>query len=150
MLATPLLPHPSLMVAQAFKHRTEGEALRGRLEFYGNYPRQRADLVSTLYTRLDTPALIVFSGDVHHGSVIDGLYVHGASRWAIDHKGGDWAMRIAQVTSSPIKNIKHELVKQLGVSSQGNIGESLIRSTRTSTRPPRRARSSPCGRTRRI
>jgi hypothetical protein len=30
------------------------------------------------------------------------------------------------VTSSPIKNVKHDLVKQLGLSSQGNIGESLI------------------------
>jgi hypothetical protein len=108
VLPTPLLPHPSLMVAQSYKIRTKGK-LVGDYEFYGNNPQQRADLVNFLHDLLDPPALIVFSGDVHHGSVIDGLYVRGRTRQAIDKGRGDWAMRIAQVTSSPIKNIKKDV-----------------------------------------
>lgn len=108
VLPTPLLPHPSLMVAQNHKHAKEGKA-KADFEFYGNNPQQRADLINFLHILLDTPALIVFSGDVHHGSVIDGLYVHGKTREAIDKGGGDWAMRIAQVTSSPIKNVKADV-----------------------------------------
>ena len=105
VLPTPLLPHPSLMVAQNAKRLKRGK-YETDFEFYGNHPEQRADLINFLHTRLKPPALIVFSGDVHHGSVIDGLYVHGSTRKAIEQGHGDWAMRIAQVTSSPIKNIK--------------------------------------------
>jgi hypothetical protein len=131
VLPTPLLPHRSLMWAQKHEYRWPEARYKGDYEFYGNNPGQRAELVLFLRQLLEPPALIVFSGDVHHGSVINGLYVHGKTKDAIYGGKGDWGMRIAQVTSSPIKNVKHNVyVKEHGVgpisTDHGNAGESLI------------------------
>jgi hypothetical protein len=120
VLPTPILPQRMMTSLQARKYPWPAKRYPGDWELYPNNPRQRADLIMFLKRLLDPPALIVFSGDVHHGSVINGLYVHGASKSAIESGKGDWAMRVVQITSSPIKNIKKELREY------GNIGESLI------------------------
>jgi hypothetical protein len=129
VLPTPLLPHRSMMYIQDKKYDWPEERYEGDFEWYGNHPAQRAELIGFLRERFNPPALIVFSGDVHHGSVIDGLYVHGASRSAIDGGDGDWAMRVAQITSSPIKNVKRDAYEShwyLGGTDAGNLGESVI------------------------
>jgi hypothetical protein len=130
VLPTPLLPHRGMMWAQQHEYDWPKNRYSGEFELYGNNPRQRAELVSFLHNLLDPPALVIFSGDVHHGSVIDGLYVHGKSRDAIDKGNGDWGMRVAQVTSSPIKNIKTRAYEEthwyLGGTDPGNAGETLV------------------------
>jgi hypothetical protein len=130
VLPTPLLPHRSMLVAQRKKFSWPQERYRGDYELYANNPAQRADLIWFLKSLLDPPALVVFSGDVHHGSAVDGLYVHGSSLDRIYRGQGDWAMRIAQVTSSPIKNVKKDAYLDdhwyLGGTDAGNAGETLI------------------------
>jgi hypothetical protein len=128
ILPTPLLQHRSSLWAQEHEYDWPEDRYEGDFEWYGNNPAQRAELISFLRRDLDPPALIVFSGDVHHGSVIDGLYVQGASRDAIYAGRGTWAMRVVQVTSSPIKNVKADvyLKRQWFGTDLGNAGESLI------------------------
>jgi hypothetical protein len=129
VLPTPLLPHRSMMYIQDKKYSWPRDRYEGDFEWYGNNPAQRAELIGFLREKFNPPALIVFSGDVHHGSVIDGLYVHGASRSAIDSGDGDWAVRVLQITSSPIKNVKRDAYEShwyLGGTDAGNIGESVI------------------------
>jgi hypothetical protein len=55
---------------------------------------------------------VVFSGDVHFGSVVNGLLAHGRDQNTIRAGRGDWSLRIAQVTSSPIKNHKAEAFEE--------------------------------------
>jgi hypothetical protein len=69
---------------------------------------------------------------VHFGSVVDGIYAHGASRDDIDDGKGDWAVRVLQITSSPIKNVKKNAFVDkrwwtLGETDAANAGESTIR-----------------------
>jgi hypothetical protein len=128
VLPTPLLQHRSSLWAQQHEYDWPEDRCEGDFEWYGNNPAQRAELISFLRREFDPPALVIFSGDVHHGSVIDGLYVQGASRDAIYSGRGTWAMRVVQVTSSPIKNVKADVYverKWFGT-DLGNAGESLI------------------------
>jgi hypothetical protein len=78
----------------------------GDYELYGNNSGQRPDLVWFLRSVLDPPALVVLSGDVHHGFVIDGLYAGARTVDEIYRGRATWAMRVVQITSSAIKNIK--------------------------------------------
>jgi hypothetical protein len=130
VLPTPLLPHRSMLWVQKDKHPWPKERYQGDWELYANNPAQRADLIWFLKGLLDPPALVIFSGDVHHGSAVDGLYVHGDALDRIYKGRGDWAMRIAQITSSPIKNIKKDAYLDthwyFGGTDAGNAGESLI------------------------
>jgi hypothetical protein len=128
VLPTPLLNHRSSLWAQAHEYDWPKDRYEGDFEWYGNYPAQRAELIAFLRRDLDPPALVVFSGDVHHGSVIDGLYAHGMSRDAIYDGHGDWAVRVVQVTSSPVKNVNRAYQSHwyLGGTDKGNIGESVI------------------------
>jgi hypothetical protein len=128
VLPTPLLQHRSSLWAQQHEYDWPEDRCEGDFEWYGNNPAQRAELISFLRREFDPPALVIFSGDVHHGSVIDGLYVQGASRDAIYSGRGTWAMRVVQVTSSPIKNVKADVYvkRQWFGTDLGNAGESLI------------------------
>jgi hypothetical protein len=124
VLPTPLLPHRILPHAQRSKGinidlvkllqrsfpldikgaETPRVRYSGDYELYPNHPLQRDELVAFLHYLVEPSALIILSGDVHCGSVVNGLYVHGKNADAIRTGKGDWGMRIAQVTSSPIKN----------------------------------------------
>jgi hypothetical protein len=130
VLPTPLLQHRSSLWAQDHEYDWPEDRCEGDFEWYGNNPAQRAELISFLRRDLDPPALVVFSGDVHHGSVIDGLYAQGASRNDIYAGKGTWAMRVVQVTSSPIKNIKSDVYLEkkwyAGGTDIGNLGESIL------------------------
>jgi hypothetical protein len=130
VLPTPFLNHRSSLWAQEFEYKWPRDRYEGDFEWYGNYPAQRAELIAFLRRDFDPPTLVVFSGDVHHGSVIDGLYAHGASRDAIYDGHGTWAMRVIQVTSSPIKNVKRSVYFEkrwwLGGTDEGNVGESAV------------------------
>ena len=127
VLPTPLLPHRSSVFIQHRKYGTTPRRYEGDLEWYANYPAQRADLILFLRGLLEPEALVVFSGDVHHGSVIEGLYVEGASLQAVYSGRGTWAMPVAQVTSSPIKNIKTKAYERKWFGTDyGNVGESVI------------------------
>jgi hypothetical protein len=131
VLPTPLLPHRSMLYAQEKVYDWPKDRYEGDYEGYGNNPRQRADLIAFLRTLLNPPTLVVFSGDVHHGSVVDGLYVGGAPLDQIYRGKGKWAMRVIQVTSSPIKNIKVEAYVEphwtgLFQTDAGNVGELVV------------------------
>jgi hypothetical protein len=125
VLPTPLLPHRILGPAQLSKGididlvklvtkqplpitvtdaKNAHTRYAGDYELYTNQLLQRDELVTFLHYLIDPSALIIFSGDVHCGSVVNGLYVHGVNEDAIRAGNGEWGMRIAQVTSSPIKN----------------------------------------------
>lgn len=126
---TPFLPHRSMMFIQRKKYSFPKERYQGDFELYGNNPQQRAELVLWLHDRLNPPAVVFFSGDVHHGSVVSGRYAHGATLDKVRNGKGDWAIRIVQVTSSPIKNEKNAAYRDkiAKITDAGNIGESVIR-----------------------
>jgi hypothetical protein len=130
ILPTPFLQHRSSLWAQQHEYDWPRDRYEGDFEWYGNYPAQRPELIAFLRRTFDPPVLIVFSGDVHHGSVIDGLYVHGPDRETIYGGKGTWAMRVVQVTSSPVKNIKRDVYEEkhwyVGGTDYGNLGESLV------------------------
>jgi hypothetical protein len=146
VLPTPLLPHRVLCPAQwskglnvdLFKGLTlmptwstqgpEDPRVRyaGDYELYPNHLLQRDELVVFLHYLIDPTALIIFSGDVHCGSVVNGLYV-GTEDAAIRAGRGDWALRIAQVTSSPIKNQLPEDARRVIDELEGTPRSSGIR-----------------------
>lgn len=132
VLPTPFLAHRSLLQVQTGlvgkNYKFPQDRYLGDFELYGNNPRQRAELVYWLHQNFDPSALIIFSGDVHHGSVITGRYGHGSSLSQIRSGKADWVMRIAQITSSPIKNVKTDAYvnKKFVVTDAGNAGESLV------------------------
>jgi N-acetylmuramoyl-L-alanine amidase/D-alanyl-D-alanine carboxypeptidase len=109
VLPTPLLVHRSIPTARGFKRLDWPEdRYEGDFELYDDSRPQRADLIEFLHDELGLSALIVFSGDVHYGSLINGLFVNGWSKDQIHAGRRAWAMRVVQVTSSPIKNVKKE------------------------------------------
>src|SRR5439155_14999068 len=94
-------------------------------------PQQRGELILWLQRNFGPSAVVIFSGDVHHGSVVTGRYGYGSSLDKIKTGKADWAMRVVQVTSSPIKNVKTEAYEKkrwwtLWQTDAGNVGESLI------------------------
>jgi len=101
---TPFLPHNAMMMGQAFAYPFPEKRYEGDWELYANYPPQQAQLMDWLKERLDPSAVVFFSGDVHHGSVVSGRFARGATENQIKFGGAEWAIRIVQITSSPIKN----------------------------------------------
>jgi hypothetical protein len=131
VLATPFLPHRSMMYIQGDKYKWPKSRYQGDYELYGNNSRQRAELVLHLQGTFDPSALVIFSGDVHHGSVVTGRYAYGAKLDDIRNGKANWVMRIVQITSSPIKNEKkaayvHKRWWTFGQTDAGNVGESVI------------------------
>lgn len=131
VLPPPFLPHRSMLKAQEKVYDWPADRYEGDYESYGNEAEQRPDLIQFLRQVLDPPALVVFSGDVHHGSVVDGLYVGGARLDDIYRGRGKWAMRVVQVTSSAIKNVKQEAFEKkrwwtLFQTDAGNIGQVVV------------------------
>jgi hypothetical protein len=78
----------------------------------------------------DPRAVVVFSGDVHHGSVVDGMYVGGARLDDIYRGRGSWAVRVAQVTSSAIKNRNRNFTDKVWWTAfqtdAGNVGQVVV------------------------
>ena len=128
VLPTPLLDNRIMAKGQAKKYKWPGERYQGDYELYINNPKQRADLIRELRDQLDPPSIIVFSGDVHHGFVVSGLYVGAPTREAIDTAKGTWGIRVNQVTSSPIKNIHTAafVEKWKGITDPGNLAEEFV------------------------
>jgi GH25 family lysozyme M1 (1,4-beta-N-acetylmuramidase) len=131
VLPTPFLPHRSMMYIQKEEFKWPKDRYEGDFELYGNNPQQRAELVLWLEYNFAPSSLVILSGDVHHGSVITGRYGYGSSLQKIKTGQADWAMRIVQITSSPIKNVKSEAYEKkrwwtLWQTDAGNAGESLI------------------------
>ena len=119
------------MYIQKKQYEFPAKRYEGDHELYGNNPQQRADLVLWLQKNFGPAALVIFSGDVHHGSVVAGRYAYGASLNA------DWATRIVQITSSPIKNEKKAAYSEkrwwtAWQTDAGNVGESIIPQGNTS------------------
>ncbi|MGH8559666.1 MAG: hypothetical protein ACRESZ_19890, partial [Methylococcales bacterium] len=110
-------------------YRFPEQRYEGDYELYGNYPQQRAELVYWLQSNFKPSAIVFFSGDVHHGSVVTGRYAYGADLDRIRSGKADWVTRIVQITSSPIKNVNDKFVKTkwwlLGT-DKGNAGESIV------------------------
>jgi hypothetical protein len=100
---TPFLPHNAMMMGQAFQYPFPEKRYQGDWEFYANYPPQQAQLLDWL-TKLEPSAVVFFSGDVHHGSVVSGRFAHGTTEDKIKFGAAEWVIRIVQITSSPIKN----------------------------------------------
>jgi hypothetical protein len=131
VLATSFLPHRSMMYIQADRYKWPSRRYQGDYELYGNNSRQRAELVLHLQATFDPSALVIFSGDVHHGSVVTGRYGYGARLDDIRNGKANWVMRIVQITSSPIKNEKKDAYEKkrwwtLNQTDAGNVGESVI------------------------
>ncbi|MGB7292648.1 MAG: hypothetical protein WBD99_10790 [Thermodesulfobacteriota bacterium] len=131
VLPTPFLPHRSMMYIQKKEYTWPDDRYEGDYELYGNNSRQRAELVLWLQHHFGPSSLVILSGDVHHGSVITGRYGYGPSLDKIKAGKADWAMRVVQITSSPIKNVKKAAYEKkrwwtLWQTDAGNAGESLI------------------------
>lgn len=131
VLPTPFLPHRSMMYIQKKEFKWPEQRYEGDYELYGNNPQQRAELIWWLQRNFGPSALVIFSGDVHHGSVVTGRYGYGPSLDKIKAGKADWAVRVVQITSSPIKNVKTEAYEKkrwwtLWQTDAGNVGESLI------------------------
>lgn len=127
---TPFLPHRSMMWGQNHEYNFPKDRYEGDYELYANYPRQRSELVYWLRVNFQPSAIVFFSGDVHHGSVITGRYAYGADLDKVRGGKADWVTRIVQITSSPIKNINDKFVKTkwwlAHQTDAGNAGESLV------------------------
>src|SRR5206468_6489318 len=108
VLPTPFLPHRSMLYIQCKEYKWPGQRYEGDFELYGNNPQQRGELILWLQYNFGPSALVILSGDVHHGSVITGRYGYGPSLHKIKTGNADWATRIVQITSSPIKNVKSD------------------------------------------
>ena len=131
VLATPLLPHRSMMYIQGHEYKYPQQRYQGDYELYGNNSQQRAELVLYLQYHFDPSALVIFSGDVHHGSVVTGRYAYGAKIQDIKSGKANWVMRIVQITSSPIKNEKKAAYEKkrwwtAWQTDAGNVGESVV------------------------
>lgn len=131
VLPTPFFPHRSMMYIQKKEFKWPEQRYEGDYELYGDNPQQRAELILWLQRNFGPSAVVIFSGDVHHGSVITGRYGYGPSLDKIKAGKADWAVRVVQVTSSPIKNVKTEAYEKkqwwtLWQTDAGNVGESLI------------------------
>jgi hypothetical protein len=131
VLPTPFLGHRSMFFGQEHVYTWPRDRYEGDYELYGNNPDQRPDLILFFRDALNPTALVVLSGDVHHGSVIDGMYVGGRNLDDIYRGKATWAMRIVQITSSAIKNIKKDVFiddfsKVAWMTDKGNAGESLV------------------------
>lgn len=126
---TPFLDHRNLLWGQNHEYDFPRDRYEGDFEFYGNYAPQRAELIHWLYTNYKPSAAVFLSGDVHHGSVVTGRYGYGKTLEKIRGGKSDWVMRIVQITSSPIKNVKDLFVESkwwlLGT-DKGNAGESIV------------------------
>ncbi len=130
VLPTPLLPHRSMLKGQSHRYDWPKDRYEGDFESYGNNPSQRPDLIAFLRSVSDPPAVIVFSGDVHHGSVIDGLYVGGPDLNDIYRGKGTWGVKVAQITSSSIKNVNRNFTDTLWwtgfLTDAGNVAETVV------------------------
>jgi|GEM_PF-6488107 len=126
---TPFLPHRSMMWGQNHEYDFPSQRYEGEYELYGNYPQQRAELIDWLRKNFNPSAVVFFSGDVHHGSVITGRYAFGGNLDTIRSGKADSVTRIVQITSSPIKNVNDKFVTSkwwlLGT-DKGNAGESIV------------------------
>lgn len=128
---TPFLPHRSMMYIQDKEYSFPKDRYAGDFELYGNNPVQRAELVLWLQHHFGPSGLVFFSGDVHHGSVVSGRYAYGKDLDKIKAGKADWAMRIVQITSSPIKNEKNVAYRKkrwwtAWQTDAGNVGESVV------------------------
>ncbi|MEO7427594.1 MAG: hypothetical protein ABI036_20590 [Fibrobacteria bacterium] len=131
VLPTPLLPHRSMMYIQSKEYSWPRDAYEGDFEMYGNYAEQRAELMLWLRANYKPSALVIFSGDVHHGSVVTGRYAYGSKLDDINAGKADWVIRVVQITSSPIKNVKKVAYEKkrwwtAWQTDAGNVGESLV------------------------
>ena len=131
VLPTPFLPHRSLMYIQNREYNINTNRYEGDFEFYGNNPQQRAELILWLQIHFSPSALVILSGDVHHGSVVTGRYGYGKKLDDIRAGKADWVMRVVQITSSPIKNVKSAAYEKkrwwtAWQTDAGNVGESLV------------------------
>jgi len=103
---TPFLLPPYVLRGQQHKYKDlPNDRYEGDYELYANYPPQRGALMDWLHEHFAPAAIVIFSGDVHHGSVVSGRFAHGAKTEEITNGKADWVMRVVQITSSPIKNI---------------------------------------------
>ena len=125
VLPTPLLPHRMMVTAQAQKFSFPKQRYEADRELYANNPAQRAALMLWLHDTFNPSAVVIFSGDVHFGGVVSGRYGFGMNAASIRSGTSAWAMRVVQVTSSPIKNVNSD------IASYGSIGESLVTTTET-------------------
>lgn len=101
---TPFLPHEAMMLGQAIKYKYPRERYEGDYELYADYPPQQAQFMGWLHDNYKPSAVVIFSGDVHHASVVSGRFAHGKTQNQIMFGKADWVIRIVQITSSPIKN----------------------------------------------
>jgi hypothetical protein len=115
VLATPMLAHPLVRKGQAHKYpkplESRDDLYSGDHELYPDNPVQRAELVRFFKDLLNPKALIIFSGDVHNGSVVNGLYGQGNTTVDLYNAKADWVMRVVQITSSAIKNVNDSVAE---------------------------------------
>jgi subtilisin family serine protease len=128
VLPTPFFGHRSTFFVQDLYYDWPRDRYAGDYELYGNNSGQRPDLIWFLRSVLDPPALVVLSGDVHHGFVIDGLYAGARTLDEIYRGKATWAMRVVQITSSAIKNIKKSAFvdNKAVITDAGKVGELVI------------------------
>lgn len=130
VLPTPFLPHRSMLYIQSKLFKYPSDRYEGDYELYANNTVQRSELMDWLKNETNLKALVVFSGDVHHGSVVTGRYAWGADMNEMMKGNAQFVIRLVQVTSSPIKNIKKDAYMDKKWytfwTDPGNIGESII------------------------
>jgi murein DD-endopeptidase MepM/ murein hydrolase activator NlpD len=129
VLPTPFLSHPIVEIGQKKGYKFPSERYAGDFELYVNNKRQRPELIYWIKKKFDPSSLVIFSGDVHFGSVVYGGYVFGKSSDDVLKKQYEWTLPVIQVTSSPIKNVhKHFVVKHeklLGLMDPGLAGQTF-------------------------
>jgi len=139
VLPTPFFGHPFHIYAQEATYRYPSARYQGDWEQFDNNTSQRVALICLLKERFNPSAIVIFSGDVHYSSVINGGYAFAQTVKDAENKKWKWTIPVIQITSSPIKNVKDQLRKAvegvdgiLGIATEMLAPESRVRYTMTS------------------
>jgi hypothetical protein len=110
----PFLPHRFWLRGQEHKYTFPKDKYEGDFESYATAAGQRADFIRWIQKTFNPYAVVFFSGDVHFGSVVSGIYQFGKSADEI-RKGKNilWTLPVIQITSSPIKNVSSNFVSDV-------------------------------------
>ena len=103
ILPTPLIGHPFHILAQELVYPYPSARYQGDWEMFDNNTSQRASLIYWLKETFKPSALVIFSGDVHYGSVVYSGYACAKSKVEAIKGNYKWQLPVIQITSSPIK-----------------------------------------------
>jgi hypothetical protein len=91
-------------------------------DLWDDHPEGRARFIKWIHDTLKPSYCVIFSGDVHHGSIIKGKAIMRASNDTQEL----WSFDIVNITSSPMKNESSELRDPLLGVPKASIADKIL------------------------